>query len=85
MGKTCGIDWFELRITGKMYEVFGAVKQMRQRFGSSVYPIVLRGINRGDIFFDNDYNLRFLETPEQQKRNSEYELNEYCYRKNVPV
>jgi len=42
----------------------------------------LRGINRGDIFFDDDDSLRFLETLAQKKRNQEYELYGYCLMSN---
>jgi putative transposase len=48
------------------------VRQARQRCESGIYHIVLRGINRGDIFFDEDERLRFLETLEQKKRKQEY-------------
>ncbi len=58
------------------------VRQARQRCESGVYHIVLRGINRGDIFFDDDDNLRFLETLEQKKRNHEFELYGYCLMSN---
>ena len=47
-----------------------------------VYHIVLRGINRGDIFFDDDDNLRFMETLEHKKRNQEYWLYGYCLMSN---
>ena len=52
-----------------MCGVFGVVRQVRQRCESGVYHVVLRGINRGDIFFDDDDRLRFLETLAQKKRN----------------
>jgi len=58
------------------------VRQARERCESGVYHIVLRGINRGDIFFNNDDRLRFLETLEQKKINQEYELYAYCLMSN---
>lgn len=54
------------------------VRQARQRCESGVYHVVLRGINRGDIFFDDDDSMRFLETLAQKKRNQEYWLYGYC-------
>lgn len=43
-------------IMGKMCGVFGVVRQTRQRCESGVYHVVLRRINRDDIFFDDDVN-----------------------------
>jgi len=42
--------------------VFGVVRQARQRCESGVYHVTLRGINRGDILFDDDDRLHFWET-----------------------
>ncbi|MDD3023782.1 MAG: transposase [Syntrophomonadaceae bacterium] len=58
------------------------VRQARLRCESGVYHVVLRGINRGDIFFDDDDSLRFLETLAQKKRNQEYWLYGYCLMNN---
>lgn len=55
------------------------VRQARQRCESGVYHVVLRIINRGDIFFDS---LRFLETLAQKKINQEYGLYGYCLMSN---
>ena len=65
-----------------MYGVFDVVRQARQRCDSGVYHVVLRGINRGDIFLDDDDSLRFLETLAQKKRNQEYELYGCCLMSN---
>jgi putative transposase len=65
-----------------MYGVFSVVRQARQRCESGVYHVVLRGINRGDIFFDDDDSLHFLEALAQKKRNQEYELYGYCLMSN---
>ncbi|MEQ8176045.1 MAG: transposase [Syntrophomonadaceae bacterium] len=54
------------------------VRQARQRCESGVYHVVLRGINRGDIFYDDNDSLRFLETLAQKKRHREYRLYGYC-------
>ena len=58
------------------------VRQSRQRSESGVYHVVLRGVNRGDIFFDEDDHQHFLETLAQKKRNQEYELYGYCLMSN---
>ncbi len=61
---------------------FGVVRQARQRCESGIYHVVLRGINRGDIFFDDDDSLHFVETLAQKKRNQEYGLYGYCLMSN---
>lgn len=58
------------------------VRRARERSESGIYHVVLRGINRGDIFFDDDDSLRFLETLAQKKRNQEYWLYGYCLMNN---
>ena len=58
------------------------VRQARPRCESGVYHVVLRGINRGDIFLDDDDYLRFLETLAQKKRYQEYRLYGYCLMSN---
>ncbi|MGE5396828.1 MAG: transposase [Chitinophagales bacterium] len=58
------------------------VRQARQRCESGIYHIVLRGINRGDIFYDEYDMLRFLETLARKKEDDEYELHGYCLMSN---
>ncbi len=58
------------------------VRQARQRCESGIYHVILRGINRGDIFFDEDDYQRFLETLVNKKKNQEYELYGYCLMSN---
>lgn len=58
------------------------VRQARQRCESGVYHVVLRGINRGDIFFDDADDFRFLETLTQKKNNQEFWLYGYCLMSN---
>jgi putative transposase len=65
-----------------VYEVFGVVRRARQRCDSGVYHVILRGINRGDIFFDDDDHLCFLETLAEKKRNQEYRVYGYCLMNN---
>ncbi len=69
-------------IMGKNVWCFGVVRQARQRCESGIYHVVLRGINRGDILFDDDDSLRFVETLTQKKRNQEYGLYGYCLMSN---
>ena len=58
------------------------VRQARQRCESDVYHVVLRGVNRGNIFFDKEDHQRFLKTLEQKTRYQEYELYGYCLMSN---
>jgi REP element-mobilizing transposase RayT len=57
-------------------------RMARERCQSCVYHIVLRGINRQDIFYDDDDFQRFLETIEQKKSESQFELYGYCLMSN---
>jgi len=54
----------------------------RERSESCIYHVVLRGINRQDIFFDDDDFQRFLETIEQKKSESQFDLYGYCLMNN---
>ncbi|MGE5416358.1 MAG: hypothetical protein ACM3UZ_06300 [Acidobacteriota bacterium] len=36
-------------------------RQARERANTGVYHIIMRGINRQDLFYDNDDYLRFLD------------------------
>ena len=54
----------------------------RERSESCIYHVVLRGINRQDIFFDDDDFQRFLETIEQKKSESQFDLYGYCLMSN---
>jgi putative transposase len=49
------------------------MRRPRERSDSGVYHVVLRGINRQDIFYDNDDYKHFLETIEQMKTNDQIE------------
>jgi putative transposase len=54
------------------------MRQARKRSGSGVYHIVLRGINRQDIFYDDgDFN-RLLETIDQMKSHDQFSVYGYC-------
>lgn len=54
----------------------------RERCESCVYHIVLRGINRQDIFYDDDDFQQFLKTIEKKKSESQFELYGYCLMSN---
>lgn len=50
----------------------------RKRSDSGVYHVVLRGINRQDIFFDHDDYQRFLETINNIKSDDQFWVYGYC-------
>ncbi|MGE5422899.1 MAG: transposase [Ignavibacteriales bacterium] len=54
------------------------VREARERSESGIYHIVLRGINRQDIFYDDDDRLRFLETLDRKKKGQLFEIYGYC-------
>ena len=54
------------------------VRVARDRCESGIYHIVLRGINRQDIFYDDGDMLRFLETVEMKKTDKQFEIYAYC-------
>jgi REP element-mobilizing transposase RayT len=58
------------------------VRQARERCESCVYHIVLRGINRQDIFFDDDDYQQFLDTLEKKKSKKQFEVYGYCLMSN---
>lgn len=57
-------------------------RQARQQCESGVYHVVLRGINRQDIFYDEEDYQRFLETLATKKSEKQYELYGYCLMSN---
>ncbi|WP_198543855.1 transposase [Petroclostridium xylanilyticum] len=42
-------------------------RQARERSSSGIYHIMLRGINRQDIFHDEEDKMRFIETLKNYK------------------
>ena len=42
-------------------------RQAREKSSSGIYHIMLRGINRQDIFNDEEDNLKFIETLKKYK------------------
>lgn len=53
-------------------------RQARERSESGIYHLMLRGINKQNIFEDEEDRKRFLETLEYYKRKSGYLLYGYC-------
>jgi len=53
-------------------------RQAREQCDSGVYHVVLRGINRQDIFYDDEDYRRFLETLAKKKSEKQYEVYGYC-------
>ncbi|NLI11655.1 transposase [Pelotomaculum propionicicum] len=58
------------------------VRQARERCESGIYHVVLRGVNRQDIFYDEDDFQRFLEILEQKKLGKQFEVYAYCLMSN---
>jgi REP element-mobilizing transposase RayT len=54
------------------------MRRPRERSESGVYHVVLRGINRQDIFYDDDDYQHFLETIDQMKSDDQFAVYGYC-------
>jgi len=50
----------------------------RRKSSSKVYHVMLRGINRMSIFYDDDDRTKFLETMGRMKKEGEFEIYAYC-------
>lgn len=50
----------------------------RERSESGVYHVIIRGINRQDIFLDDEDYLRFLETINRMKSEGQFAVYGYC-------
>lgn len=50
----------------------------RRKSNSEVYHVMLRGINRMLIFYDDDDRTKFLETMDRMKKEGEFEIYAYC-------
>ncbi|MDD3365387.1 MAG: hypothetical protein PHZ03_10435 [Syntrophomonas sp.] len=57
-------------------------RYVRIMSASSLYHIMLRGINLAEIFFDDEDRCRFINTLLKMKGKGEYELNAYCLMNN---
>jgi len=58
--------------------VIGLARQARKKSESGIYHIMLRGINRQQIFEDEEDRQRFLETLENYKELCGYTIYAYC-------
>ena len=58
------------------------VRTAREKCDSGIYHVILRGINRQDIFYDDDDFQQFLKTVEQKKTDNQYALYAYCLMSN---
>ncbi len=54
------------------------MRQARERSESGIYHVVLRGINRQDIFYDDEDYQHFLETINQMKSEDQFIVYGYC-------
>jgi REP element-mobilizing transposase RayT len=57
-------------------------RQAREKSSSGIYHIMLRGINRQDIFHDEEDKMRFIETLKNYKSICEYKVYGYCLMSN---
>ena len=55
-----------------------AMTTARKRCESGIYPIIIRGVNRQDVFYDDEDFKRFLNIMEQMKSQKEYLVFGYC-------
>jgi len=54
------------------------VRKARQKSESGIYHIIIRGINRQNIFEDEEDRIRFLQVLQKYKDKSGYEIHAYC-------
>jgi len=59
-------------------EVIFMPRTQRSKSGSGIYHIIMRGINRQYIFEEPEDSDKFIQTLQQYKEISEYELFAYC-------
>lgn len=57
-------------------------RRARVKSESGIYHIILRGINRQNIFEDEEDNQKFLQAMQRAKEISGYELYAYCFMNN---
>lgn len=57
-------------------------RQAREKSSSGVYHIMLRGINKQDIFYDEEDKLRCIETLNKYKNICSYKVYGYCLMSN---
>lgn len=54
------------------------MRQARERSESGIYHVILRGINRQDIFYDDEDYQHFLETINKMKSDHQFTIYGYC-------
>ncbi len=57
-------------------------RQARKKSSTGIYHVILRGINRQNIFEDDEDRLKLMETIAYYKGISNYELYGYCLMNN---
>lgn len=57
-------------------------RKARKRSNSGIYHLMLRGVNRQNIFMEDEDRLKFMETFRRYKQVSNYEIYAYCLMNN---
>jgi REP element-mobilizing transposase RayT len=57
-------------------------REARQKSSTGIYHVMLRGINKQDIFNDDEDRIKFCEILRKNKENSAYSLYGYCLMSN---
>ncbi|MGR6836949.1 transposase [Syntrophomonas erecta] len=57
-------------------------RRARQRSNTGIYHLMLRGVNRQNLFMEDEDRLKFMETIRRYKQVSNYELYAYCLMNN---
>lgn len=57
-------------------------RQARQKSGTGIYHVMLRGVNKQNIFEDDEDRLKFLTTIKYYKKISNYKVYGYCLMNN---
>jgi REP element-mobilizing transposase RayT len=53
-------------------------RKAREKGASEIYHIIMRGINRQNIFEDEEDYTKFIQTIQRYKEKSGYEIYAYC-------
>jgi len=53
-------------------------RRAREKSQSGIYHVILRGVNRQEIFHDDSDNIRFLETLERYKKKVKIKVHGWC-------
>ncbi|WP_433747954.1 transposase [Falsibacillus pallidus] len=57
-------------------------RRARSKSSTSIYHLIMRGVNRQSIFEDDEDRTRFLETISRFKKNNSFQLYSYCLMNN---